>query len=588
MQIDKTRRCLIRNGTGLAAALLVSALPAGAHAQSRAVAAGKTLVIDQPTTLATLDIAPGATVRAAEGKSLTMTIDGVGTAIAPGRYAGRIVLTPTADIVVPSMLGDAQYRLRSAIYVSDGAYRPDRSVTAAAQGGIGATTARDVRIASDDPGFNGIIVTGKGPYRIDGANIRLGNDGGDDSIGYGAAIVANGDAVLTVNHARIRTAGVIRTAVFVDGRAQVMVNDADIETLGGTLPPDYQFSILPGRMKEVPYGLGISGTTRATNVEGTASVTYTRTHIRAHGWGALATDGDGPTHLTAKDSVIEVLDSGYGAYANGHAQDLFDHCTFDVPDYGLVVGGPGSATFTNRTVVRSKRFGVMMHQGTGGGAVVIDRGSMFETGSTAIAVKGRGTTITVDGATLRPGNGILLQTMDNDDPIMKDMASGRNGPGAAPPPPPPPGATPPPTYSGDVVATLRNGNFTGDVVHAMRGKGMLALTLRDATLTGAISTATATPPSGREPTRETFRTIGDVTNRLEPVAEVKGLKVVLAPGASWVVTKTSYLTALSLASTATLRASAGNRLTLLVDGREVPIGAGDRVGQITLRVDRSG
>ena len=40
-----------------------------------------------------LNIAEGATVAAPEGKTLTMTVDGVETAIVPGSYAGKIVLT---------------------------------------------------------------------------------------------------------------------------------------------------------------------------------------------------------------------------------------------------------------------------------------------------------------------------------------------------------------------------------------------------------------------------------------------------------------------------------------------------------------
>ena len=40
-----------------------------------------------------LNIAEGASVTAPEGKTLTMTVDGVETAVAPGSYAGKIVLT---------------------------------------------------------------------------------------------------------------------------------------------------------------------------------------------------------------------------------------------------------------------------------------------------------------------------------------------------------------------------------------------------------------------------------------------------------------------------------------------------------------
>jgi hypothetical protein len=43
--------------------------------------------------LTSLTIAEGAIIKAPEGKSLTMTVDGVKTEIAPGTYTGKIVMT---------------------------------------------------------------------------------------------------------------------------------------------------------------------------------------------------------------------------------------------------------------------------------------------------------------------------------------------------------------------------------------------------------------------------------------------------------------------------------------------------------------
>ncbi|MBB6253263.1 right-handed parallel beta-helix repeat-containing protein [Nitrospirillum iridis] len=533
--------------------------------------------------MSTLVITADALPVASAGRSLTMTVDGIGTPIQPGTYSGRIVLTPTTAIVVPSMLGDAQYRFRAGLYVDGGRPVPDKSVTAALGGGVTTdTVARDIKLISRDPAFNGIIVTGASVYTVDNATIHLSENGGDDSVGYGAAILANGDAKLTVNNARIVTRGVIRTAILADGNATVTVNDSDIQTMDGVLPPGYVPSILPGKMMEVPYGLGISGNVRATNVEGKATAIYNRTHIHAQAWGALATDGDGPTRLIARDSLIEVAESGYGAYANGEAHDLFEHCVFNVPDYGLVVGGPGSATFTKGTVVNSRRFGVMMHQGTGGGTVTIEDHSVFNTGSTAIEVKGRGTHIVIDAADLRPGNGVLLQTMPNDDPIMKEMMSGAGGPppGAAPPA----DAPPRPTYSGDVVVEIRKTKLVGDVIHAMRDTGALVVTLVDAELEGAITTGTASPTSGIAPTQASFRTIGDVSNVFGATPETLPLHVSLERNATWVVGKTSYLTGLSIGQAARLLAPKGMRVVLSVGGKETPIKSGRYEGDIVVAV----
>ena len=75
-----------------------------------------------------------------------------------------------------------------------------------------------------------------------------------------------------MNKAHIVTRGAVRTAVWVGGKSTVTVNDSFIETYSGTLPAGYKFSIAPGEMMEVPYGLGISGNVRATNLMDTGTV----------------------------------------------------------------------------------------------------------------------------------------------------------------------------------------------------------------------------------------------------------------------------------------------------------------------------
>ncbi|HWU03084.1 MAG TPA: hypothetical protein VN222_10130 [Novosphingobium sp.] len=561
----------------LLAAGPLALLPQAASAQSRSVAAGSSWTIARETVLDRLDIAPGGQIRPAAGRELSMTVDGVGTPLAPGSYKGRIVLAPTAPIAWKAMLGNRDYRVRAALYV-DGAPDPLRSVAATWRGGqVAAGQASNLHIASADPGFTGIAIEGASRYVLNDPVIELTGNGVDDSIGYGAGIVVQGSAQVTINRPRIFTQGVVRTAIFVAGNAQVDIDGAQIETRNGTLPADYKFSILPGEMMEVPYGLGISGNVRATNVQGTAHVTYRNSHIRAQAWGALATDGEGPTWLTAINSTIETLESGYGAYANGHAQDLFDNCVFRVPDYGLVVGGPGSATFTNGTMVSSGRFGVMMHQGAGGGTLRIEKGSTFVTGQTAIVVKGRGTTIVVDGGRLVPGNGVLLQTMENDDPIMREMM--RN-----PPPPPPAGAAPAgPVESGEVVASFSNTRLEGDIFHAMTGKGGMRITLgATASLRGGISLAVARPASGAEPTRATFASVGEVVNAPGFGAKPEPLQVRVEDGASWEVTRPSFVSELTLAPHGRIGAPVGQRLELRVNGQAVPLAPGHYQGQVEL------
>ncbi|WP_157971433.1 hypothetical protein [Dyella sp. C9] len=559
-------------------ALSLSALADPSIGESLSVSAGKTQTIAQTTTLARLTLGDKAALVAPVGHSLSLTVDGVGMPMLPGTYRGHVVLSVTEDI--PVAFGDRKdpYLYRAAVYIDGGAKVPARSVSAMTgkESRITDTQADHVSIDSREENVNGIIVAGDSRYTINQPTIQMTGNGGNDFAGYGAAIMTTGKAKVTVNKARITTQGAVRTAFFIGGDSTLTVNDSFVEVKNGQLPPDYKFSIRPGEMREVPYGLGITGNVRATNLMDHGTVYYNHDHIRAQGWGALSSDGDGPTYMYATDTLIETIDSGYGAYANGHAHDHFSHCTFKVVDVGLIIGGPGSGTFTDGSVVNSGRYGVMMHQGTGGGTLTIEKGSVFNTGSTLIEVKGRGTHIVVDDASLHPGNGVILQGMDNDDPIMVEMAK---HPGALPGPP---AGTP--TFSGDIVADFHRVHLHGDLLNGMTDVGDMIITLQDATVEGAISTSTTSPCSGKPPTRETLHDIGCVANALGSNTGPHGARLSLDGTSRWVVDKTSYLNELTLAPGAVVSGAQGQPLTLLVNGVKTPLKPGSYKGKLVIKL----
>ena len=215
--------------------------------------------------------------------------------------------------------------------------------------------------------------------------------------------------------------------------------------------------------------------------------------------------------------------------------------------------------------------------------MTIEKGSAFHTRSTLIEVKGRGASIVIDNAKLQADNGILLQTMDNDDPFMKAiMARGAMAPGAGMSP----GSAKAP--GSDVTVRFNHVRLAGDLVHAMTDLGDLTVTLQsDASLEGAITTATAAPSTGKEPTRETYYRIGEVKNTFGPTSGAHGLICVLESGSKWTVTKTSYLNALKLADGAGITATKGSKVTLMVDGVVMPLKAGTYTGKITLQVART-
>jgi len=622
--------------TAISAAIILMMTLAACNT-GKNLASGSTWEVTETTSLKTLTIADGASIKAPEGKSLTMTVEGVETGIIPGAYKGRIILTPTENIAKDN------YNFRTAVYIENGKYIAGKSVAAAvAAGTVTDTSATGVKITSAGEKFNGIMVTGdaKSSYSINNPVISLTGNGANDFVGYGAAIMTDGKAEVTIDNARIINTGAVRTAVFVGGDSITKVNNSYIEVHDGTLPADYEFSVQPGKMMAVPWMLGITGNLRATNLAGNGTVYYENTHIKAQGWGCLSSDNVGTSpRLYATNCVIETIDSGYGAFSLGTNIATFSKCTFNVKDYGMI-SQEGDGVFTDGTMVNSDRYGVMFF---GTGNLTIDKKSVFNTKKTSIQVKGCGSNIVVDDATLNPGNGIILQTMANDDPYMSGrgggppvggapgaggagggppadggMPGGAGGPGGAPAggapgggspggapgggAPPPGGGTPGGNVGGpggagggaassnDVKATFSNITLTGDIINANTASGALAVIFKNANITGAISTATvehALGPNGEEVTMEhpeLYNLIGDVKNTFCATKDKYGLEVSLEEGSTWVVDETSYLTGLTAAEGATIKAPEGYSVTMTVNGAAKAIKAGTYKGKIVLTV----
>ena len=594
------------------AAMLMTFFSAVDRAALAAAAAEKILdpgsswVVDETTSLSRLKIA-GGTIKAREGYSLTMTVEGVETAIKPGDYKGNIVLTLTKVAIKKDASHNSQFNLRTGIYLENGKYVPEKSVSAAVSGGqVTDTLIKDVRITSVGEEFNGIIATGdsRASYTISNPVINLTGNGADDFAGIGAAIMVDGNADVTVNKASIITNGCARSAIFVGGTSTLKVTDSSIEVGSPPLPEGYKDVFTEGGKYffRVPFMLGLAGTCRATNiVDKVKTVSYTSSHIKAQGWGAMSIDGGDKTMLTMTKCTIETIESGYGAYAIGGSTDIFDDCTVNVADVALI-GTGGSGVFTNGTVVNSRRFGVMYH---GSGDLTIDKGSVFNTKSTAIQLKSPTHNIVVDNAQLNAENGIIMQVMPNDDPNSRrsnnsaeagaEEARGGDAPAVAardnaPRPEGPEGTAVPTVASSDINATFRNVTLKGDIVNGNTGACPVNINFEKATITGAITTATvknAVGPNGEEITMKTphlYKLIGEVKNTYSATDDKNSLKVSLDGSSKWVVDKTSYVTGLTISRDGTITADKGHSVTMTVDGVGKEIKAGTYSGKIVLTV----
>jgi len=325
-----------------------------------------------------------------------------------------------------------------------------------------------------------------------------------------------------------------------------------------------------------PWHLGITGNCRAANVVESGSAHFTNTHIKSQGWGALSTDSTAKVQLTATDCLIETVESGYGACSTGDGVHTYSGCTFNVADYGVIIGGDAIHTITDRTVLTSGRIGVMMHTGTSTGRLVIEKGSVCNTKDAVIQVKGRGADIQVDGAVLNTERGIILQSMPSDDPFF--AAENETGMGVL-------------GHGRDVNALFKNTVLQGDIINSYTAVRPVNVTFENATITGAITTGTSEQPPGpnggklSSETPELYYLIGQTRNtycaRFE---DPYGLSVSLDEKSSWIVDNTSYLTHLNIAKNRSVTAPYGYRVTMTVNGSATHLNAGTYDGDIVLTV----
>ena len=331
-----------------------AALADGACNNRYTVASGQTLTVSKTQRLCALTIELGGSIAAPSGYSVSLTVNGVetgqkltttagvDTSFVPGTYQGDVVLT--VAVANPQAFGSLTYPIRQAVYLDSTGVVAANSVLAAARGATSGTDLQGVSIASTAQAFDGIYSAG-GSHEVRNSAISLTGDGRSDFAGDGAAVVANGaDTTLVLDHASIRTHGVVRTAAISTGGATLIVKNSDLETRQGTLPSDYAQTVNTDQMRSVPWMLGINGTNnvRATNLLGPGSKSaYINSSIASDSWGVLSTDSGSDCTLVALDSKVSITQGGegYGTYAIGNVTEYLLGTTFDVGSYATINTG---------------------------------------------------------------------------------------------------------------------------------------------------------------------------------------------------------------------------------------------------------
>ncbi|MER6956998.1 hypothetical protein [Streptomyces sp. NPDC000618] len=608
------------------------------------VAAGETLELTATTTASCLTIEEGGVITVPDGYRLSLTVNGVetgsqlaeltdgyggaATAIAAGSYTGTIVLTvaEATDLAYD----DLTFPFRQAIYVDADGVDEAKSVPSDVRGGtVTDTAASGITLLSNGEAFNGVYVTGGGSYTLTDPKIAFDGNGRCDFIGYGASVVGTGAGTrLVLDGATISNVGVVRTAVIADASANVIVKNSTLHCADGVVPDEYPTAGTGDTryMITVPWMLGLSGNVRTTNLLGASTkASFINSSISSEKWGALSVDGGSYCTLTAINSTIaNTGGQGYGSYAIGNVTEHFLGCTFDVGDYALIHWGASahygnstaaavaalntslelgltsaelSALTEKPTVVNAGRFMVLWYAA---GSVAIDGGTEVNTGETTFMCKAVAGSVTVDGsqgATINPGNGVVFQLMDTDRPSSvsvsgKAWKTETTGTYTEP--------TGSPTKSSSWVTTSgqstdAKGSFTdieltGDFYNSVWGGGNASLQGQNLNLTftrsaveGVISASTA-KHSVSTITSAQYRQISEVTNTPSAVVN-NGVLVTLGADSTWTVTATSYLSALTLASTAAVTAPSGKTVTLTVNGTTTAIQAGTTyTGALTLTV----
>jgi hypothetical protein len=353
------------------------------------------------------------------------------------------------------------------VYVKDGVYLKDKSVTETVSGGkVDNTAAADVSITSKADNFNGIYVKGKkSVYTISNAVIDLHGNGSNDFTGLAAGAMADDGATVILKNVKITTSGLVSPATVTASHSTLRVYDSTFKINGGTLPKGYVAKIGPG-MLEAPAPLGIKGTARGALTMLNSKSYYYNTSIIAEGWGALSTDmADGDVYVEADNCDLQTIKSGYGTYSDGNTKVVVNDSKIRSATYASIIAGSGKLYLSN-TDAGAAVNGVMIHNVSLDAAEigVLDIvGGKLVSSEPVVLVKSANTDISMTGTEIGSQKGVLLQSIVNPDdhaPKVKGAVTG-------------------------VRAKFKDMTMQGNILHTDPSRTM-TLTFVDSTIKGAI------------------------------------------------------------------------------------------------------
>ena len=620
--------------------------------------------VTETTRLYELTIREGAQILPPDGKLLTMTVDGCGRPIVPGYYKGDIVIT----VSDPYQLSPHGLKLNFSRMASGGGapgpefYTPIKTaavitgnhvdtacgIPAILQGGAAGEYETDgVYMASTEDDICGIVVAGDGNYTIKNSRFDLEGNGHDDWLGLGTAVTAIDNANVTVDNCQFHFSGVTRCTLQAGGDAKLTVRNSKLINIA----PDGEDWV-----GSFSWQVGFRGHNRLAQLCDNADVRYENCVMHGNGWGLLSIDGSGDGKVRPDDPAwpadcgnpgyavtMYVKDCdmtltgprqhGYGAFCIGDNHITYDHSRVDVFGYPvLLMGKMGKGRFDviNGSLITGRRFGALVIDDDNSVLHIAD--STFRTGKSSICIKGSSTVIDVQNSALIPGNGTILQLMDNDESGMnqmdyfipvyeKDTRDPARDLGTVSPAddvilnltdctlsgnlynsttnlraqnrvtrggmgklhdrvlgvmPPRPAAEPP----ADAAEAPASAPAAGD--HS--GACNLGVNLVHTALTGVISAASQQYREGLMLiTCENSDELSNVTQTAAPAVN-NGVVLTLDAASVWTVAGTSYLTGLHIAEGGTICGPDGKAVKMTVDGAETEPVPGSYTGDIVISI----
>ena len=571
-----------------------------------------------------LTICPCANLIAPEGKCLSLIVNGIGHDIVPGTYTGDVVLSVSDSFpMTPHALmiqNDIARDFSAAVVVDDkGA---DVRVPDLISGGTVADEEADgIYIGTTAQSYNGIIVGGGAVYTVKNAEFDFEGFSNNDFMGVGVGVTAIDQAKVNIEDSTFNFSGVTRCAVHAGGESEVTVDRCDIINIS----PDSDW------VGDFSWQIALLGTNRLVQLADGAKATYNDCRLISNGWGITSIDGtNAPVELNINRCDMRLIgprSHGYGAFCIGGNAVTIRDSSVHVNGYPMLVMGmenKGRPSIIGSKIT-GRRFGAMVYSDSGSVFQILD--SQFTTGKSSLVVKGSNTTINIDNTIMTPGNGVVLQLMDNDECGM----AARNFVI-------PVGRTDTPIEGRDlteidpefdVVLNITNSAMNGSFYNSStnlhpekqstmgsrgifhdtmvglpamddhaepldmppmpkmkdnRGPKNVEINLKGSTVSGVISSAAASYREGlKEIGPDNRLELSNITQTAAPAVN-NGMILSMDSASVWTVTGTSYLTRLSLEEGTVIRPADGKALAFSVDGYEMDLVPGTYQGDIRIIV----